>query len=92
MTTHQPRFTVGFRGELTPDDEDALRHAGFGVYRDGIQTGAVWSGNDPSTATELQGRHVVTQVDAPDSQSALRRVEEILGREPDDPIVAPSDS
>jgi hypothetical protein len=86
--TGQPPFTVGFRGEFTPEEEDALRRAGFGVHRDSIQSSAVWSG-DPSTATELRSRHVITQVDAPDSQSALRRVAEILGREPDDPIVAP---
>lgn len=56
----------------------------------GIQTGAAWYGDDPSTALELKSRHVVTRVDAPDGESALRRVAEILEREPDDPIVAPS--
>ncbi len=88
--TEQLRFTVGFRGEMTREDEEALRQAGFGVYRDAIQTGAALYGNDPSTAVELKSRHVITQVDAPDSQSALRRVVEILGRKPDGPVVEPS--
>ncbi len=52
--TEQLRFTVGFRGEMTREDEEALRQAGFGVYRDAIQTGAALYGNDPSTAVELK--------------------------------------
>ena len=84
-------FVVGFRGELTPEAEDALSRAGFRVHRDGIQASAAWLG-DPSTATELRSRHVVTHVDAPDAQSALQRIVEIIGHEPDDPIVAPSSS
>ena len=83
-------FVVGFRGDFTGEEEDALQRAGFGVHRHGVQTSdAWWVGPDDPRAVEWTSRHVVTHVEAKDRDSALQPVRDAVGRDLVDPVVYP---
>jgi hypothetical protein len=83
-------FMIAFRGEVTSDEEDGLRRAGYGFHRDGIGTSSAWFGSpdDPSAVT-IESKHVVTHVVAETRDEALRRVSDVLGRGLEDATVAP---
>ena len=77
------RFLVGFRGELTADDQRKLQNAGFGVDPESIRASAAyWVGAGPADPPPKL-RHVVV-LDADDRDDAIGKVERVLGDVPQD--------
>lgn len=79
-------FVVGFRGELTPDDQASLERAGFGVQATHGKTYWPGAGEPPP---DWDTRRLVLGVEATNRDDAVRKVVKVLGRELEDPIVAP---
>jgi hypothetical protein len=82
--TKPDQFTVGFRGDFSPAEEDALTRAGYRVYRNAIHPVVTMWNNDVSTAQvsgDPRPRHVITAVTAGDANEAARKVKELIGRD-----------